>query len=156
MKGIVLEKEKKAVIVLRDDGQFVRLAGVQAEVGAEITLPSSRKKRLPLAIAACFVLLLFGFCFWSALYLPQSFIYIDINPGFCLDVNSQGQVIRVNATNQDAEAVVGGAKKFSSEVDECIEQIINLCQEKGYLENNSHGVQVHVAGKNDVKKSDLQ
>ena len=145
MKAIVLEKKNGRCVVLRRDGVFEETADKGWSVGQQVHLPPQGLGFIRTA-AACLVLL----CALAAgglavLLRPAGYVYVDINPSLRLDVNCLGRVIRVVPLNADAQALLSGRSPDQSSAAACVENIVTLCREQAYLNENNTDIEITLA-----------
>lgn len=145
MKAIVLEKKNGRCVVLRRDGVFEETADKGWSVGQQVHLPPQGLGFIR-AAAACLVLL----CALAAgglavLLRPAGYVYVDINPSLRLDVNCLGRVIRVVPLNADAQALLSGQSPDQSSAAACVENIVTLCREQAYLNENNTDIEITLA-----------
>lgn len=145
MKATVLEKKNGRCVVLRRDGVFEETADKGRSVGQQVHLPPQGLGFIRTA-AACLVLL----CALAAgglavLLRPAGYVYVDINPSLRLDVNCLGRVIRVVPLNADAQALLSGQSPDQSSAAACVENIVTLCREQAYLNENNTDIEITLA-----------
>lgn len=104
------------------------------------------------AIAACMVLLLMGGGFAYA--TPTSYLSVDINPSVELGINALGQVISVEALNEDGEDILSGIGITGMKVKEAVGIIVDAAADKGYLNNDGSSVVSLTAATDDKEKAD--
>lgn len=145
MKAIVLEKKNGRCVVLRRDGVFEETADKGWSVGQQVHLPPQGLGFIR-AAAACLVLLCaLAVGGLAVLLRPAGYVYVDINPSLRLDVNCLGRVIRVVPLNADAQALLSGRSPDQSSAAACVENIVTLCREQAYLNENNMDVEITLA-----------
>ena len=100
--------------------------------------------RAVLAAAACLVLIITGLI--SRDNRVTTDVYLDVNPSVALRVNRRDQVVRVEALNADAEALVqslGGEAK-NRPIEEALDLLIDGMAEEGYLRADQNSVLLSV------------
>lgn len=109
-KGVVLEVKGRTMIVMTDDGDFIRLPCTgTARPGAVVPLPVKRRRPWPAALAAVAALLL---CLSAVLYGPAvlrpAAAYVDLELGgsLSLTLDRDGHLRRVEALDEAGKAVL--------------------------------------------------
>ena len=120
MNYIVMECYPSFVILLDEDGRFLKAANLHYQVGDKVTDPvlmrdargKHRRKASPWsyvagALAACLtlVLVLLVYRFYTA---PVSSIVLRMNPEVRMDLNSRGNVVKLTGLNGDAAVLLDG------------------------------------------------
>lgn len=78
-------------------------------------------------------------------------IFIDVNPSICIDVNEDGNVVRIKNINKDAKKIVASVNRKISDntsYDKALTQIIHQLKQK-YFKKSNHAMLVSVASKNE-------
>lgn|GEM_PF-2823344 len=146
MKGIVAEVRGNRAIILTQHGEFVEICNKGYTVGHQITYVQPSYKKY-ITIAACFILcLLVGFSGYSVYSKPVSFVSMDINPSFRFDVNRFNQVIKINALNDEATALLSALNLGSKDVGEVVKQVLLKAEEMGYINEENNKVEINVTG----------
>lgn len=83
------------------------------------------------SIAAAFLLVFFNF---QQLRMPDSEIYLDVNPGIQITTNKRDEVIKLEAINQEAINIIEGIDYKGREIDDVTEEILDSLMEKSYIE----------------------
>lgn len=83
------------------------------------------------SIAAAFLLIFFNF---QQLRMPESEIYLDVNPGIHITTNKKDEVIKLEAINQEAINIIEGIDYKGREIDDVTEEILDSLMEKSYIE----------------------
>lgn len=161
MKGIIAEIDKKHMIVLSKNGDFVKCKKLpNCSVGDEVNLPKTSMntiyKRIS-AVAAGFMLFAMLSSGAYAYYTPYSYVSVDINPSLELAVNRFDKVIKVHAFNQDAEKLLETVKDIKNKnVDTAMEEILNGAADEGYIKKNeSNSVMIVVSSSSKKEEKDL-
>ena len=144
MNYIVMECYPSFVILLDENGRFVKAANLHYQVGDTVTDPvlmrDTPPRRRPVsrwayvagALAACLTLVL-GILFYQSYFSPVSFIVLRINPEVRMDLNSRGHVVALAGLNDDGAALLddydGRGKDSLTVSDELIDRAIAT----GYL-----------------------
>lgn len=141
MTYIVMECHKGYVILLDENGLFVKAADLHYQVGQTITDPVlmqnkrsspriARRIVAPLAaIAACF-LLFFGFGILQHNRNVYTSIYLAINPQVQMDLDRDGTVVGLTGINEDGRTLLdgydGNGKDKIIVADELIDRAIDM------------------------------
>lgn len=143
MKYMVMECHPGYAVLLDEEGRFRKAANLRYEVGQTVEEPFLMKERqsglsvLPgkrwistaAAMAAC-AFLLFGFRYYQNYMYPYSSIYLTINPEVLMELNRQGNVVRLSGTNEDGrkllEGYSGRGKDKLTVADELIDRAIDM------------------------------
>lgn len=148
MKMVIVESEKKSAVVLRDDGQFIKIPQRGYRVGQTLeVLPAPKSiRQLPrAAVAAVLALILLSGSGALAVRLPYSYVTMDINPSVKYTLNVFDRVLAISAVNTDAEAVVQALSQEDTayeKLDDVIEMTIAQCRTDGYLYKDAEDVVV--------------
>jgi hypothetical protein len=140
-KGILLEKDGKG-IVLTADGEFRYIPSPQAEVGAEVPLPSVPPQRwwllsLAAALAAVFIGLGLYRYFLPA---PVAYVALDINPSLELGIDRQERVVKVVCLNEEARRLAAGVKVRGLPVTKAVTLLLGRAKALEYLDSRRPGV----------------
>ena len=142
MSYLVMECHPGYVVLLDEDGRFLKAANLRYEIGQTVYNPvlmkdTPGKQRHIVrwvssgiaAIAACF-LLFFGLGYYQNYIQPYSSIYLTINPEVQMDLSRQGTVVKLTGTNEDGEALLEGydgrGKDKVTVADELIDRAIDI------------------------------
>ncbi|MFP4698093.1 MAG: anti-sigma factor domain-containing protein [Eubacteriales bacterium] len=147
MKGLIMDINKKDIIILTAEGSFEKIKnkyanniGIGEEIDTNMVLKDTkfRKKYLLRYIAAltvCCFILLSGFAFY---HKPYGYINVDINPSVEMTYNYFGKVIKVKALNEDGDKILGKLKNFNgNDVEGAIEKVIMEARNQEYISNNT-------------------
>ncbi len=80
--------------------------------------------------------------------LPETCVYIDVNPSVKLQLDNENNVISCTPDNNDAENVVNGLELEGKTVDQALTEIMNSMRHHGYLSAQSNSVLVSVDTQN--------
>ena len=143
MKYMVMECHPGYAVLLDEEGRFRKAANLRYEVGQTVEAPFLMKERQPglsilpgkrwisaaAAMAAC-AFLFFGFRYYQNYMYPYSSIYLTINPEVLMELNRQGNVVRLSGTNEDGrkllEGYSGRGKDKLTVADELIDRAIDM------------------------------
>lgn len=115
-QGIIMALNKKTAVVLKPDGQFVKVRRQQHyEIGASITdlgtlraVPRTRQRMLQWG-AMTSALLIFLVGIWMVQPPPVvAYVSMDINPSIELGLDQKERVRTLRAVNEDTEAFIKG------------------------------------------------
>lgn len=149
MKAIVISVSGRECTVMKNNGEFSRIKNNNYSVGEEIALPSPFALKLSLCAAAAFSLLLASLTVINFLIGTASgYVYIDINPSFRLDVNRFGKVISILPLNDEADEISSGLDFSGTDVEECIERIVQICELRGYVGTGEGDVEISISSEN--------
>jgi hypothetical protein len=132
-------KEAPRVKVLRHD-----------EITRQDTRKFSLSKMMSYAsIAAVFILLLFGLQYQTR--LPDSYVYLDVNPSIEIVTNRMDKVIDLRADNLDGEGLIEGLEYKGKEIYQVTEEILDRMMSKSYLSKDHEFLLLSVYNKNQGK-----
>lgn len=140
MKYIVLERHPGYVVVLDEEGRFLKAADRQYQVGQQLDAilpmhPPRRRGRTvlfpALAAAACLVLLAFSAVRMAQ--MPYASVYMTINPQVRIDVNRRDTVLTVEGTNPDGEALTEGYEGRGKALEQVMDELTDRAVEMGWL-----------------------
>jgi len=140
-RGIVMAANRRSLVVLTPEGEFVEVPGRPGEIGEEISFALLRRaalyRRLLLTASAAAVLLLAAFALprLSIFDEPKvaAYVAIDINPSVEIGVDKRRSVIELHALNPDGERVIEGVEYRKRPVGEVTADIIRNAEEAQYL-----------------------
>ena len=145
MSYLVMECHPGYAVLLDEEGRFLKAANLRYEIGQTVCNPvlmkeSPEKQRHAVrwissgiaAIAACF-LLFFGINFYQNYMEPYSSIYLTINPEIQIDLNRQGMVVGLTATNEDGERLLRGYDGKGKDKVTVADELIDRAIEMGFL-----------------------
>jgi len=105
-----------------------------------------------LAIAACMALLLIGGGFAYA--TPVSYLSVDINPSVELGINTLGQVVSIEAFNEDGKDDLSDLHVKGMKVKEAVGVIIDAAADKGFIKDDGSSVVLLTVTNDDKEKAD--
>jgi hypothetical protein len=162
VKAIVAEIDKKQMIVITENGDFLKVKRqMSAAIGDEIQLKQQKKylsyKRLA-GIAACFLACIFLSTGVYAYYTPYSYVSLDINPSISLSLNRFERVISVNPLTEDAVSFIKETKNLKNQnIDKALSEIISSASDKGYIdEKTENQIMIVVSTKNPKEETKLE
>lgn len=142
MTYIVMECHKGYVVLLDEEGRFLKAVDLHYQVGQTITDPvlmRDKKSHSPrtawriaaplVAIATCF-LLFFGFGMLQHNGNVYTSIYLAINPQVQMDLDRDGTVVGITGINEDGQTLLegydGNGKDKVTVADELIDRAIDM------------------------------
>ncbi len=143
MSYLVMECHQTYVVVLDQQGRFLKTANLGYEVGQEledvIVLHAPRRvrpgwrKQLSVfgALAACLCLIVLGS--WQMLLNPQGTVRMQINPDVMMWVNRLNYVVKLEGVNEDGRVLAEGVCTFGKKVDILSDELAERAVELGYL-----------------------
>ena len=145
MSYLVMECHPGYVILLDEEGRFLKAANLRYETGQTVYDPVLMKETPErqrhtvrwissgiAAIAACF-LLFFGIGYYQNYLQPYSSIYLTINPEVQMDLNRQGTVVGLMGTNEDGETLLEGYDGKGKDKITVADELIDRAIEMGFL-----------------------
>ncbi len=147
VKGLVLESNEEYIFLLTPEGEYFKLPGngEEFDTGAEIELELPAKKkgnRFSPALAAAAVILVFACClaFYSALCRPKAYLALDINPSLYFSLNGEGEVIKAEPLNEDAQEILKGLQLQGKNIREALTLILDGAYAGNYLSAEKENV----------------
>ncbi len=146
MKYLVMEKHQGYVILLDEEGSFLRAVDRGYEVGQTLTEPMIlapvQAKRQPRSILKQFTafaltaVLLFaiGFGIWQQNFAVFTTVHITINPDLRMDLSHAGNILKLVALNEDASALLAGYESKGKDRRTVTAELIERAIAQGYLE----------------------
>lgn len=131
----------------------------------ELTQPSHiasinrRMRGLVLATAACLCVLVMGGGAWHYQYQNrqiESVIGIDVNPSVELAINRKDKVLRAEALNEDARAVMADMDLEGVDLNVAVNAVIGSMVTHGYLDDLDNAILVTVSNDSIRKASELR
>ncbi len=161
MKGIIIEKNRKTVVLLLNDGTFKTMkATSEFEIGTVIyTNKTAREtafyiKKLVSMIAAAFIVVFLG-AWVIAWTTPVQYINIDINPSVEFTINCFDRIIKVCSLNDDGKKLVDKISVRSQRFDNGITAVLDMAQELGYMKEDGD-VLISVSSTDSSRKEKTQ
>ena len=147
---MVMECHPGYVILLDEEGRFLRAANFCYEVGQtvydpvlmkESADPERRKLRVIYsslaAIAACLIMV-FGISSYQNYIQPYSYIYMSINPEVQIDLNRSGTVVGLYGKNGDGEKLIEGYSGDGKDKVTVADELIDRAVEMGFLSDGGN------------------
>lgn len=149
MSYMVMECHPAYVILLDEEGRFLKAANLRYEVGQTVYDPvlmkeAPEKQRhvirwISSGIAAACLIIFFVFSYYQNYMRPYSSIYLSINPEVQMHLNRQGDVVELNGTNEDGKKLLEGYEGKGKDKVTVADELIDRAIEMGFL---SEGGQV--------------
>jgi hypothetical protein len=134
MKGIVLEYDKKDVIILTDDGLFKKIRNNNYSIGQRIEIEGLQKgKRFVAGIVSMAAALILTTVGSIAYYTPTDYISLDVNPSIEYTLNTFDRILDVEAINKDGETILSGLKLNHMSIDDAVKITLDELIFEGYL-----------------------
>ncbi|HIT08374.1 MAG TPA: hypothetical protein IAB55_04735 [Candidatus Merdivicinus faecavium] len=143
MNYIVMECHPGYVVLLDEEGRFLKAANLHYQVGQTVRDPVLMKEgpaRRPvrwisggIAAAAACLLFFFGFGYYQNYLMPYSSIYLVINPEVQMNLNRQGTVVSLVGTNEDGVALLEGYDGRGKDKVTVADELVDRAIEMGFL-----------------------
>jgi hypothetical protein len=139
MRAAILETHGSYAVALTEDGRFVKLRNTNLEVGQTVAVRENSaqvKNRLLAYASLAAVLLLFIVGGYKGFTTPYGLVSLDVNPSIEYTINIFDRVLRVDAVNDDGEAILSQIEQktlLHSPVGDAIDATITQLQANGYL-----------------------
>lgn len=149
-KGLVMQIQNKALIVMTQDGQFMRIPKKDRvfEIGEEITFPARSfhtKLMYSLAVACTAVVIVMislfsGFSFFNKSAVA-AYVTMDINPSIELAINDQEIVIETKGLNVEGMDLLKNLDIVGESLTEAVDRIIEQAEPvlDSYVETDGSG-----------------
>ena len=141
MKYMVVECHPGYVVVLDENGSFLKVANRQHEVGQVLTevvpmqVPTKKKTGRWVAglaaMAACLALA-FGM-FLPREQKPYASVYVKINPEVRIDVDKQDMVVGLTGVNADGITLLDGYDSRRKSLGVVTDELVDKAIDMGYL-----------------------
>jgi hypothetical protein len=141
-KGIVMEMDASAIIVMTSEGKFAKipLEKRNCQIGDEIAFTLVERKRAPwlklssfIAVAAVVLLLLFnvmsGFNMTANKQIV-AYVSIDINPSVEMGIDENDIVLEIRGLNEDGVQLIRNLKFANKTVDALTEDLLQEAEKK--------------------------
>ncbi|BBI32158.1 anti-sigma factor domain-containing protein [Cohnella abietis] len=140
-RGTIMAIEKKTVVLLTAEGQFIRVKKqAHFEIGEEITdyesvraIPRIRQRMLQTGVFGA-ALLLIIICFLMLRTPPVvAYVTMDVNPSIELGLDAREKVRQLRALNEDADAIVTGVKYRGRDLETVMNELAHKLVDKHML-----------------------
>ena len=112
------------------------------------------------AVVAAAVVLLVGGVLGARMYTANravdSVISLDVNPSIEIDVNRKERVLKVNALNEEGQAVIGDMDLAGSDLEVAVNALVGSMLRNGYISDLSNSILVSVDNDDADRGSALQ
>ncbi len=139
VRGLVLEKSGKEIILLTRDGEFIRVParGRPFSPGMEVEVDTPRDKKLPFLLSAGIAAALFIavalHLMGPALTGPEAYLALDINPGIVLSLDKNGTVMEAKPTNEEGAGILEMLEVEGADVLEYVDTFLEAAHTGSYL-----------------------
>jgi len=136
VKGLVLESTPDYVCLLTPGGEYVRVPSKRkvfplgTEVELEYSRPVNTTRYLALA-ASLFLIIALAFTMQMAIFRPEAYLALDINPSLLLSLDKKAVVIKAEALNPEGEEILENLHLKGEQAGEAVALILG----KAYLLN---------------------
>jgi len=140
LRGVVVEKNKNGLILLTNEGQFIKIRKhvKPVEIGQEIEVEDNTfyktevlKKIVSIAASLLFLLGGLGVFSYNTVY---GYVDIDINPSIELSYNLYKRVIKIESLNDDGKNLLEGVKGYKNKpVEDVINKVIDNAIKENYI-----------------------
>jgi len=156
-KATVLEIKDGHAALLREDGVFVKSKNRNYKVGdvilmEEQSLWGRRKIFASLAAAMLITFLSSGMVAYAS---PSYYVSLDSNPSIVLEVNMFERVVKAEARDKEAIAVLEGLKLKNMSIEQAVGVTMERMSEMGYLQSSESKILVTATAKNQEKAEKL-
>ena len=141
VKGIVMEIAAYNVVLMTEDGDFVKVKkpAYSLSPGEEIIseIYKSNNNMFKYAgIAAAILLLLIPFTYFKQAYATVAFVDVSINPNLEIGINRYNKVSEVIPLNNDASILIKELHLMNLDVETALQKVMAGAKELGYLKDN--------------------
>lgn len=163
-----LEKSLRNAVDSMPHPSFEKIAAVQVKKMEQMDFITRQETEKPVwerarriarlsaaCLAFCFCLILGGRWYTQNL-LVYNIIDLDVNPSFEMKTNKKEQVLSLRGCNEEAAALLSGTSYKNMAVDDAVESLIVLLQEKKYISENQKTVLLTVGSRNDAGGAELK
>ena len=144
MKAIIMEVEDKYAIIMKNNGEFIRISNNgELKVGdelddklfaKELNIATGSRIITKLASIAAVFILIFGLGYGAYSYnAPYAYISLDINPSIEISVNVFDRIISLKGVNNDGKILADLHNYRNMKVDEGIKNVIHSAVQQGYI-----------------------
>lgn len=144
VRGIVMEKNNNGLIVMTDDGQFLKINNPTRtiEIGQEIEVKNTAVHKTEVfrriaSIAAAIILFLSGGYGIYGHYMVYGYVDVDVNPSVELSYNLYKRVIGIKSLNEDGENLLENIKDYKNmPIQVVINKVIDSAIKEEYIKAN--------------------
>ena len=144
MKYLVLEVHPAYVVVLDEEGRFLKAANQRCQVGdtleeiVQLRYPDTRRpihwRRAAVAaagLAACFCLAFVGY--YQPNFTPYGTLRIQINPDVEMTLSRTERVLELTGLNADGQALLEGYDHRGKSRQQTADELLDRASEMGFL-----------------------
>lgn len=148
MNYLVLETHPAYVVVLDEQGRFLKAANQNYQVGQQLgqiipfrqpkpEISWVKKSMASLAgLAACLCLVLGGyFGYYQPNFTAYGSLLVEINPQVELTLSQTHRVLDLGAQNEDGQVLIEGYDYQNKDGDTVVEELVTRAMELGFLSN---------------------
>ena len=148
MNYLVLETHPAYVVVLDEQGRFLKAANQNYQVGQQLgqiipfrqpkpEISWVKKSMASLAgLAACLCLVLGGyFGYYQPNFTAYGSLLVEINPQVELTLSQTHRVLDLGAQNEDGQVLIEGYDYQNKDGDTVVEELVARAMELGFLSN---------------------
>ena len=148
MNYLVLETHPAYVVVLDEQGRFLKAANQNYQVGQQLgqiipfrqpkpEISWVKKSMASLAgLAACLCLVLGGyFGYYQPNFTAYGSLLVEINPQVELTLSQTHRVLDLGAQNEDGQVLIEGYDYQNKDGDAVVEELVTRAMELGFLSN---------------------
>jgi len=174
LKAIIVDMDGDYLIVANSRGDFKRIYNSYpgCQVGDEITVRENKTgifgqmlspfaARRVMAIAACFLFMIFAGYSIQSFLNPITYVTIDINPSVEFSLNKFDLVRDARPLNEDGKIILGDGREFiNMKIDKALNLLLSRAVEAEFLNEEANTVMLTVSSvKDDIssgKKEELR
>lgn len=145
MKGIVVEVNENAAIMLSNTGEFVNVKNKNYEVGQKIRYFKNVGVSISAVASAILLFCAVGFAGWKFYTKPVSFVDVEINPHIRIELNAFEKVVNVVPLNYDAQALIEAVQKPNPDIKMCIQDYLDQAKELGFINSDNKEIDIEVS-----------
>lgn len=148
-KAIIVEVNKRHLIVLAEGGEFMKVKNTSASysVGQEIKLPVKEEKSRSIfsgllswktGTAVALAIFLLFFQILSPVSGPGAYAYVgmDMDPSLELKIDEEMKVLEIFSYNEQGKEVLERMKEWKNrDIEYVTDLIFDMCKELGYLQS---------------------
>lgn len=143
IKGVIADVNKNKAVLLTNNGEFMTIRNENYAIGQKIVYRKPSLNRYAGLVACMALVVILGAVGTKLYYTSSSYIDVDINPSFRMELNFLDIVIKTVPLNDDAKKVLSTAK-VSGDVKECINTVVDISEKQGYINEDNTDVEIVV------------
>ncbi len=161
MKAVIVEIRGNTVIMLSNDGSFIKRKNKNYEIGQEVEINmiktfKSKRTLLVAAIVSCLMLVFGGTAY--AYFTPTEYISLDVNPSIEYSINTFNRVLSVVGVNDDGNTIVNSLEVNTlknKDINDAISLTLTQIIKSDYLNNPENAVVITTSSNDSVKAIEL-